>query len=94
MELAQAECKELREALQSTSTRIDDKPVEESSDCEEIKCLFQSMTCLSIQLLSLSAEKKVYQCQLLDGMLEGKATKKMSLVEYMCVYLLQVTDSH
>lgn len=74
LELAQRECEQLREALRSKSSEmvatVNVEDVHRSDGTEEIK-LFQSMTCLSLKLQSTTAEEKVYQCQLLDGLLKG-----------------------
>ena len=75
LELAQRECEELREELRSKSSEVtkapNDKAAHADAGSDEIKKLFRSMTCLSVKLQSNAAEEKVYECQLLDGILKG-----------------------
>lgn len=75
LELAQRECEELREELRSKSSEatkaLNDKAAHDDDRSDEIKKLLQSMTCLSVKFLSNTAEEKVYECQLLDGILKG-----------------------
>lgn len=72
LELAQRECEELREELRSKSSEVTkDRAAHTNDESNEIKKLFRSMTCLSVKFQSNAAEEKVYECQLLDGILKG-----------------------
>lgn len=50
---------------------VNDKAADADGSIDEIKKLFRSMTCLSVKIQSNTVEEKVYQCQLLDGILQG-----------------------
>ena len=92
LELAQTECEQLRAALGSAKVSTD-KSVRQDSGSEEVTCLFQSMTCLSVQLSSSSSEEKVFQCQLLDGLLKGNLTSKDCCL-LVLIHVLWFTVGH
>ena len=81
LEICQLENDELRKKLRTAlsaaetfHTHVPHGQVEDddSASLKDINNLLQCMTCLSVKTLSVDPEKRHYQCQVCDGLLNGK----------------------